>query len=119
MAAITAELGQGQFMQLLVAQLQNQDPMDPVSQEDTIAQLAQFSTLEGVEKLNANFSSFMKLQQLTSGSDLVGKTVEWVDKDGAHQQGQVESISVQDGVLQVKIGDKQIPLENVVSVLDT
>jgi flagellar hook assembly protein FlgD len=37
MAAITAQLGQQQFLQLLIAQLKNQDPMDPVSQEDSIA----------------------------------------------------------------------------------
>lgn len=105
-------------MQLLIAQLKNQDPLDPVSQEDTIAQLAQFSTLEGVEKLNANFSSLLKLQQLTSGSGLVGKTVEWIDKDSVRQQGVVEAVSVKDGEMQVKIGEQQIPLDNVVSVLD-
>ncbi len=118
MAAITSQIGQQQFMKLLIAQLQNQDPMDPVSQEDSIAQLAQFSTLEGIEQLNANFSSFMKLQQLTEGAGLVGKQVEWLDDDGNRQQGVVESVSVKDGDLQLKIDGKIIPLDNVTSVLD-
>jgi flagellar basal-body rod modification protein FlgD len=118
MPSITSQLGQQQFLQLLIAQLKNQDPMDPVSQEDSIAQLAQFSTLEGIEQLNANFSSFMKLQSLSQGANLVGKNVEWLDKDGVRQQGVVESISVKDGDLQVKIGDKQVPIDNITAILN-
>ncbi len=117
MAAITSQLGQQQFMQLLIAQLKNQDPMDPVSQEDSIAQLAQFSTLEGIEKLNANFSSFMKLQQLSEGASLVGKNVEWLDSDGVRQQGVVESVSLKEGDLQLKIDGKQVPIDNVTAIL--
>lgn len=117
-ASITSQLGQQQFLQLLVAQLQNQDPMDPVKQEDTIAQMAQFSTLEGIESLNANFSSFMKLQQLSQGSSLVGKTVAWLDKDGNTQQGVVDSIAVKDGVMQLKVGETEIPIDNVTAVLN-
>jgi len=118
MAAITSQMGQQQFMQLLIAQLKNQDPMDPVSQEDSIAQLAQFSTLEGIEQLNANFSSFMKLQSLSQGANLVGKTVEWLDKDGLRQQGVVDSISVKEGDLQLKIDNKLVPIDNVTAILN-
>jgi len=118
MPSITSQMGQQQFLQLLIAQLKNQDPMDPVSQEDSIAQLAQFSTLEGIEQLNANFSSMMKLQQLSEGATLVGKNVEWLDADGVRQQGVVESVSVKDGNLQLKIDDKDVPIENVTSVLN-
>ncbi len=118
MAAITSQLGQQQFMQLLIAQLKNQDPMDPVSQEDSIAQLAQFSTLEGIEKLNANFASFMKLQQISQGANLVGKNVEWLDRDGIRQQGVVEAVGVKDGDLQLKIGGNDVSIDNVTAVLN-
>ena len=118
MASITSQMGQQQFLQLLIAQLKNQDPMDPVSQEDSIAQLAQFSTLEGIEQLNANFSSFMKLQQVSQGSNLVGKNVEWLDKDGVRQQGVVDKISVKDSELQLEIDGKQVPIENVTAILN-
>src|SRR6187200_3219908 len=110
MPAITSQMGQDQFLQLLIAQLKNQAPMDPVSQEDSIAQLAQFSTQEGIEQLNANFSSFMKLQSLSQGANLVGKNVEWLDKDGLRQQGVVEAITVKDGELELKVGGKQVPI---------
>lgn len=62
---------QDQFLNLLTTQLRHQDPLEPTKQEDFIAQLAQFSTLEGIEKLNDNFSTFMEAQNaaLDSGSE--------------------------------------------------
>ena len=56
------------FMQLLVTQLRNQDPLEPVAQHEFLGQLAQFSTLEGIEKLNANFEDMLKLQTLAQGA---------------------------------------------------
>lgn len=46
------ELGKTQFLELMIAQLENQDPLDPAKNEDFIAQLAQFSSVEGIENLN-------------------------------------------------------------------
>src|SRR5258707_10391150 len=74
---ITSQLGQNQFMQLLVTQLKNQDPLNPTSNTDFIAQLAQFSSLQGIEQLNTNFGDLLSLQQLTGGSNLIGKTVQY------------------------------------------
>ena len=48
------ELGKDAFMQLLVSQMQNQDPINPQSNEDFIAQLAQFSSLEQMQEVNDN-----------------------------------------------------------------
>jgi flagellar basal-body rod modification protein FlgD len=46
------EIGQSEFLKLLVTQLQNQDPMNPVSNEDFIAQLATFSSLDQLISIN-------------------------------------------------------------------
>lgn len=72
------ELGQTEFLELLMVKMQNQDPLNP--QEDTafIAELAQFSELEEIEKLNSNFSSFsnvMMSNQALQASSLVGRSV--------------------------------------------
>lgn len=48
------ELGKTQFLELMIAQLENQDPLDPSKNEDFIAQLAQFSSVEGIENLNSS-----------------------------------------------------------------
>ena len=73
-----SELGQEEFMALMTAQLKNQDPLKPSSDTDFIAQMAQFSSVDSLEKLNKNFESMA--QQLTSNQSLqaasmVGKQV--------------------------------------------
>ncbi|SDS53918.1 flagellar basal-body rod modification protein FlgD [Halopseudomonas litoralis] len=72
------DLGKNEFLELLVAQLNNQDPMSPQENGEFIAQLAQFSTVEGIEKMNSSIdamaSSFQSSQALQASS-LVGRTV--------------------------------------------
>src|SRR6185295_11678278 len=79
-------LGKDAFMKLLVDQLKNQDPLDPQKNGDTIAQLAQFSSLEQMQELNDNIVGLAVLQQsnallsqLTDSSALIGKSVKYAD----------------------------------------
>jgi flagellar basal-body rod modification protein FlgD len=72
-SAITAatggqQLGQQAFLQLLTTQLSNQDPMDPMDDTQFLAQLAQFSTVEGVDNLQTTDAG-------TQAVSLIGKTV--------------------------------------------
>ena len=64
-----SQLGEQQFLKLLVTQLTNQDPLQPQDQSQFLAQLAQFSTVEGVNNMA---SSQAKVQ----ASNLLGKTVD-------------------------------------------
>lgn len=72
------ELGQSQFLELMITQMNNQNPLDPQDNTEFIAQLAQFSSVEGLERLNSNFEdfsgSFMSNQALQASS-LVGSSV--------------------------------------------
>ncbi|MGB1090819.1 MAG: flagellar hook assembly protein FlgD, partial [Oceanobacter sp.] len=72
------ELGKDAFLELMVAQLNNQNPLDPMDNQAFVAQLAQFSSVEGIDKLNtttesmmSDFSSYSALQ----ASSLVGQQV--------------------------------------------
>ena len=72
------ELGQDVFLQLMVAQMENQNPLDPQSNSEFVAQLAQFSSVEGLEKLNGNVESLLtsfQSNQAIQASSLVGRTV--------------------------------------------
>lgn len=72
------ELGKNEFLNLLVAQLNNQDPLSPQDNGAFIAQLAQFSQVEGVEKLNKSMESLVsgyQSSQALQASSLVGRKV--------------------------------------------
>src|SRR6266404_3823749 len=68
-------LGEGDFLKLLVTQLQNQDPLNPVDETTFTQQLTQFSTLDAVTKMNTSLTDMLLLQGQTQGSSLIGKTV--------------------------------------------
>ena len=82
-SSLSSEVSQNQFLQLMVTQMQHQDPLTPTDNGQMLAQLAQFSTLSGVEQLNTNFSDMLKLQEITQGTGLIGKTISYTDKSGA------------------------------------
>lgn len=72
------ELGQSAFLELMITQLKNQDPLSPQENTEFIAQLAQFSSVEGLERLNGQFESFsgsFMSNQALQASSLVGRSV--------------------------------------------
>lgn len=114
----TAGFSQDQFLKLLVTQLQNQDPLNPVSDQDFIGQLTQLNTLSSLQSLNASFAQNLKLQQLTQGADLIGRNVEYKPTADATATttGTVDSVAVESGSFVLKVGTASVPLDNVVSV---
>lgn len=72
------ELGKNEFLNLLVAQLNNQNPLEPQGNGEFIAQLAQFSQVEGIEKLNTSMGSLLsgyQSSQALQASSMVGRKV--------------------------------------------
>ena len=72
------ELGRDAFLKLLTTQLTNQSPLDPMDNEAFVAQLAQFSSVEGIKGMQAsleNMVSGMRQEQMVSGANLVGKKI--------------------------------------------
>lgn len=74
----TNELGQSAFLELMITQMNNQDPLSPQDNTEFIAQLAQFSSVEGLERLNSSFEDFsgnFMSNQALQASSLVGRSV--------------------------------------------
>jgi len=103
------QLDKDAFLQLLVLQMQNQDPLEPVDNSEMLAQLAQFSALEGQNNLNENFEIMAgNLDQLNfiSASQMLGKAVEGVNLNGDLITGTVDGVHL-DGSLVVLTVDGQ------------
>jgi flagellar basal-body rod modification protein FlgD len=115
---VSSQLGRDQFMHLLVTQMRNQNPLDPIKDAEFIAQLAQFSSLEGIEKLNASFGDMLSLQQFTQGSNLIGKTVEYQIADSPLlRHGTVDGVTIRDGAMNLVVGGQHVPLSAVTTML--
>jgi flagellar basal-body rod modification protein FlgD len=92
-----------QFLQLLVTQLQHQDPLEPLSSEEFMSQLAQFQSLEELMKMNENNTQMLLGQKLAAASTLIGKYVRGVSSLFGAVQGTVDKVYVngQDVYLEV------------------
>ena len=117
-------LGKDAFMTLLVEQLKNQDPLEPTANEEFIAELANFSSLEEMQELNDNLLSlldfqgvFARLQGLGEGSALLGKEIEWVGPGAQQLTGKVDSVFIaEDGSVRLRVGDDEVDLRSVTSI---
>lgn len=114
--AISGADARDQFLHLLVTQLQYQNPLEPTSQEDFLMQLSQFSMLEGVDRLNLSFEQMLKVQELSQGAQLVGRTAEYVTEDGT-AQGVIESARLVNGKLMLGIDGQSVPLDDILGIV--
>lgn len=98
-ATDSSELGKDAFMQLLVAQIKNQDPLNPTDSSESIAQMAQFSSLEQMQNLNTtmtNIYNYQTTNTLVSNAALIGKTVTALDSEGNTVTGKINAVGLSD-----------------------
>ncbi|MBW7453712.1 flagellar hook capping FlgD N-terminal domain-containing protein [Paenibacillus sepulcri] len=111
-------LGKDQFLRILLTQLQNQDPMQPLEDKDFIAQMAQFSSVEQLMSMSGELTKLR--QNLGMASTMIGKEVQWYENgengELVPKTGIVDSIIVTEGVQYARIGDQDINLDNIVSI---
>jgi flagellar basal-body rod modification protein FlgD len=120
-ATTTATSIQMDYMKLLIAQLQNQNPLEPLDNNEMASQLAQFSQLQQLESMNSSFSKVLDAVEHAYATSLIGKNVSFLveGEDGAAhvQTGAVEQVfNDTDGQIYLVIGDFAVGLEEVVSV---
>jgi len=112
-----SELGQS-YMQLLVAQLQNQNPLEPMKNHEMTNQLAQIAQLERLESLDGTFRQSLFNAQVQQATDLIGKTVEFVPpEDGVVTSGMVDGVVVEDGQAQLQVGLHRVGLDEILSIM--
>lgn len=90
-------LGKDDFLKLFVAQLQHQDPMNPMADMDFMGQMASFTTLEQISKMAAANETLATQQSMSSAVALIGRTVTYAGPDEQPVTGKVEGVAVKDG----------------------
>jgi flagellar basal-body rod modification protein FlgD len=111
------------FLNLLVTQLRNQDPLDPVENTEFISQLAQFQSLESQIDTGKHIQDLVQIQEsqlalagLSQAALLVGKHVTWTDDKGKPGSGTVLSVTVEQGVMMVNHENGKIPVGALTSI---
>lgn len=109
------------YMKLLVTQLQNQNPLEPLNNNEMAAQLAQFSQLQQLESMNTSFSDMLSGMKREYATSLIGKEISFNADDGLGVEkpttGVVEQVfNNMDGETVVVIGNHIVGLNDIVSV---
>jgi flagellar basal-body rod modification protein FlgD len=82
------------LLNVLLAEMTNQNPLDPVKNQDFMAQVAQFASLDVTQQLNQNILQLLSLQALSQSVGLVNRNVSAVLADGATISGKVTAVTV-------------------------
>jgi flagellar basal-body rod modification protein FlgD len=109
-------LNQVDFLKLLVAQLSAQDPMNPVSDTDFAAQMAQFSTLQATQAMQTNLAGLESSQAVLQANSLLGRTVQVKSASGATTSGVVSAVGIQSGTPSLTVNGQSYDLSAVLSV---
>jgi flagellar basal-body rod modification protein FlgD len=108
-SSLGSQLGQDAFLKLLTTQLRNQDPLHPMDDTQSIAQLAQFSSVQATTELKDAFASFQSNFSVMQSAGLLGKTVSAQATDSSGNvisvNGLVKTISVIDGKPMITLVD--------------
>src|SRR3954452_673834 len=88
-----AALDKDGFLKLFVAQLQHQDPSSPMDTNDSMNQMASFSMVEQITNMASSNTKIAASLNTSSAVGLIGRTVTYIDADGAQQTGKVDRVA--------------------------
>ena len=120
------------YLNLLVTQLRNQNPLEPMDSNDMASQLALFSQLEQLENMSSTFQRVLLTEQRSQATDLIGKQISFRLGDAFAEENQdisltweqadeevagvVEGVDVADGAVRVKVGALRVDLTDIRSI---
>ncbi|MBM4017748.1 MAG: hypothetical protein FJ288_05375 [Planctomycetes bacterium] len=105
------------FLNLLITQMRNQNPLEPIDNNQMAEQLAQISQLEQMQLLNGSLKDALAAAQAAYAASLIGKTVTFVPEgESAEQAGAVTGVGVAGGQVSLLVGARSVPLANVVTI---
>ena len=114
-----------EFLNLILTELQNQDPLNPTDNAALLQQVGELRSISSNDQLVTTLKGFSNTQELTTASSLIGKTVKGLDVGAKEIIGEVTSVSVKidekdrnKRQVQVHVGDQIVDIKNVREIDD-
>jgi flagellar basal-body rod modification protein FlgD len=113
------------FLELLLTEMENQDPMEPMSNSELVQQLSQIWELQSnmelsgtLESLTSSLESVTLAQNLASANSLIGRLAVGETEEAGEIAGWVNGVTIEDGQVKVYLGENTCNLEDVTEILD-
>ena len=101
------------FIQLMVTELQEQDPLNPMDNTQLLTQLSQIESIQSSQQLSQTLGGEALGQSVATGSSLLNQSIQGTDANGNAVSGVVSSVSVANGSVTLQVGTSSVPLANV------
>lgn len=117
------DLDTEQFLKLLVTELSNQDPLNPMDNSELVQQISTIRDITATTKLSSTLDAVSNGQNLASATALIGKKVDALTDKGDEVKGVVDRVTVEVNAkdntrtYRIKVGDNSIDIKNVREVL--
>ena len=114
--AASNALDSGQFMQILLAQLTHQNPLEPMNNAEMMTQFSQLNSLQELRDIHVAVDKLSSSNQVLYLASLIGKTVKVNRPDGNFLEGVVEEVITEKDNLQLRIGDEVVSVNDVIEI---
>ena len=105
------------FVKLLVAELQNQDPLNPMDNSEILQQVSQMREIESNQRLTDTLEAVLLGQSMTTASSMLGRMVMALTDDSQLVTGRVDRVTIEDGQPKLHLGEHVVDLKNVSEIL--
>jgi flagellar basal-body rod modification protein FlgD len=112
----TKSLTQNDFLKLLVAQMTQQDPLNPKSDIEMIPQMVSFTQLEQSKNMQSDIASLRSQQEILQANSLLGRTVEIQDESKVRVTGPVTAVQMEAGTPKLVVNGSRYDLGNLLSI---
>ena len=108
-----------QFLALMIAELQNQDPLDPMDNSEMVQQIGQIREIGATDQLTKTLTNLSSSQELVTASGLIGRQVTGLADDASPVDGVVDRITVETSAennsrsVKVHVGEKTMDIKNI------
>jgi flagellar basal-body rod modification protein FlgD len=112
----TDTLGTETFLKLMITEMQNQDPTNPMDSSEMVNQMAQLNSVTSMQKMTQALTSMQLMNQILSATTMMGKTVTYADSSGNKVSGKVDSVAIDGSDVTLTVGDQSVSLSSVEKV---
>jgi flagellar basal-body rod modification protein FlgD len=109
-------LNAAEFMQILMAQLTHQNPLEPMDNNEMMSQFSQLNSLQELKDIHSAMDKVSVTNQTTYLASLIGKKVKVSRADGTVQEGVVEGVVVDKDNPQIRVGSDTVDLSDVIEI---
>lgn len=111
------DLNLDEFLKLMITELQNQDPLNPMDNAQVLQQISQMREIQSTDQMRNTLDAVLLGQTLVSASTMIDRQISALSESGKEVEGRVESVTIEGGKPLLHIGAEKVRLANIRAIL--